>query len=95
MLIVSCIRFGNRDIVVINVRLKASYVPLYNLALHLFSFTMIDNYEVVDSSLQDLKRALFPSYNPEDIRELDTNKILATDVHGVKYLPGNIYIYII
>lgn len=47
-----------------------------------------DNYEVVDSSLDDIKRALFPTFAPQDIARLDANTTLVRDVHGVSYLPG-------
>jgi hypothetical protein len=43
---------------------------------------------VIDSSLDDLKRALFPSYSLAEIDRLDANKTLIRDVHGVSYLPG-------
>ena len=47
-----------------------------------------DNYEVVDESLRDIRFALEPTYSGCDISALDANKRLATDVQGVKYLPG-------
>ena len=50
--------------------------------------TTADNYEVVDSSLDDIKRALFPTFSPPDIARLDANTTLVRDVHGVSYLPG-------
>ncbi len=45
-------------------------------------------YEVIDSSLADIKYALDPTYTPEDVAVLDKRSTLATDVMGVKYLPG-------
>jgi len=42
----------------------------------------------VDSSLDDIKRALFPTFAPQDIARLDANTTLVRDVHGVSYLPG-------
>ena len=43
---------------------------------------------MVDSSLDDIKRALFPSFSPLEIARLDSNTTLVRDVHGVSYLPG-------
>ena len=34
-------------------------------------YCLPDSYEVVDSSLEDIKRALDPRYSPEDIATLD------------------------
>jgi len=51
-------------------------------------FCLPDNYEVLDSSLDDIKRALFPSFPPSAIARLDSNTTLVRDVHGVSYLPG-------
>lgn len=51
-------------------------------------FCLPDNYEVLDSSLDDIKRALFPSFTSAAIAQLDTNTTLVRDVHGVSYLPG-------
>ncbi|KAG5184893.1 hypothetical protein JKP88DRAFT_257423 [Tribonema minus] len=51
-------------------------------------YCLPDNYEVVDSSLDDIKRALFPSYAPRDMAALDRNTTLARDQYGVAYLPG-------
>ena len=47
-----------------------------------------DMYEVIDSSLSDIKYALDPSYTLDEIEKLDQRSTLATDVMGVKYLPG-------
>lgn len=43
---------------------------------------------MLDSSLDDIKRALFPTFTPQDIARLDANTTLVRDVHGVSYLPG-------
>lgn len=51
-----------------------------------------DNYEVIDSSLDDIKRALFPSFTRADIDRLDSNTTLKRDVYGVSYLPGRAYL---
>ena len=47
-----------------------------------------DLYEVIDSSLDDIRFALSPKYTEEDISVLDKKSTLATDVMGVQYLPG-------
>lgn len=47
-----------------------------------------DSYEVVDSSLEDIKRALDPRFTPKDITNLDKNTTLSRDQYGVAYLPG-------
>ena len=51
-------------------------------------YCLPDNYEVVDSSLDDVIRCLRPSFTPERISQLDKVATLARDVHGVAYLPG-------
>jgi len=51
-------------------------------------FCLPDSYEVLDSSLDDIKRALFPSFPPSAIARLDSNTTLIRDVHGVSFLPG-------
>lgn len=43
---------------------------------------------MIDSSLDDIKRALFPSFTLADIDRLDSNTTLKRDVYGVSYLPG-------
>jgi U4/U6.U5 tri-snRNP-associated protein 2 len=43
---------------------------------------------VVDSSLDDIRKALFPTFSKADIARLDGNKSLVRDVHGVSFLPG-------
>jgi len=52
------------------------------------SFCLPDNYEVIDTSLDDVKRCLAPKYNLSEISLLDENDSLARDVNGVAYLPG-------
>ncbi|CAN0023950.1 unnamed protein product [Ectocarpus sp. 12 AP-2014] len=51
-------------------------------------YCLPDSYEVVDSSLEDIKRALDPRYSPEGIAALDKNTTLSRDQYGVAYLPG-------
>jgi U4/U6.U5 tri-snRNP-associated protein 2 len=51
-------------------------------------FCLPDNYEIVDSSLDDIKACLAPAYSLADLKQLDRNKDVARDVHGMTYLPG-------
>jgi U4/U6.U5 tri-snRNP-associated protein 2 len=51
-------------------------------------YCLPDNYEVSDSSLDDIVRALRPSFSVEQISRLNANKNLARDIFGVSYLPG-------
>jgi len=51
-------------------------------------YCLPDNYEVVDSSLDDIVRALSPSFNPTEAARLNYNTTLARDIFGVSYLPG-------
>ncbi|CAN0268739.1 unnamed protein product, partial [Hapterophycus canaliculatus] len=51
-------------------------------------YCLPDSYEVVDSSLEDIKRALDPRYSPKAIEALDKNTTLSRDQYGVAYLPG-------
>lgn len=52
------------------------------------AYCLPDNYEVVDSSLEDVQRCLSPAYTLNSVAELNANSSLARDVHGVSYLPG-------
>lgn len=51
-------------------------------------YCLPDNYEVVDSSLDDVVRCLQPKFAPKRVEALDATATLARDVHGVAYLPG-------
>ena len=51
-------------------------------------YCLPDNYEVSDSSLDDIVRALRPSFSTEQIASLNSNTTLARDIFGVSYLPG-------
>ncbi|CAM9119113.1 unnamed protein product, partial [Heterosigma akashiwo] len=53
-------------------------------------YCLPDNYEVVDSSLADVGRALAPQFSEEQLAALDGSSTLARDVFGVAYLPGYI-----
>ena len=52
------------------------------------TFCLPDGYEVLDSSLDDVKKCLSPTFSPSDILHLNQNSSLARDVYGVNYLPG-------
>lgn len=51
-------------------------------------YCLPDNYEVIDSSLDDIRKALRPTFTSDQISKLSANKNLAHDVFGVAYLPG-------
>ncbi|CAN0160953.1 unnamed protein product, partial [Phaeothamnion confervicola] len=51
-------------------------------------YCLPDAYEVVDSSLADIKRALDPRFSAADVARLDNNTTLVRDQYGVAYLPG-------
>lgn len=51
-------------------------------------YCLPDNYEVIDSSLDDIKRCVAPTFSVRELQLLDSNTTLARDVHGVAYLPG-------
>lgn len=51
-------------------------------------YCLPDSYEVIDSSLDDIKASLDPRFTPEQIASLDHSSTLARDVYGVAYLPG-------
>jgi U4/U6.U5 tri-snRNP-associated protein 2 len=52
------------------------------------AYCLPDGYEIIDSSLDDVKRCLDPRFTKEEISLLNSNTSLARDVHGVSYLPG-------
>lgn len=47
-----------------------------------------EDYEIVDSSLDDISAALHPTFTEADISELDKNSELSRDWFGRRYLPG-------
>ena len=52
-------------------------------------YCLPDGYLVHDSSLDDIKRCLLPTFTTEELATLSSsNTTLARDVHGVSYLPG-------
>lgn len=52
------------------------------------AFCLPDGYEVIDQSLDDVKKCLSPNYTTEEIELLNRNASLARDVYGISYLPG-------
>ena len=52
------------------------------------AFCLPDGYEILDSSLDDVKKCLAPTFTKQDISVLNKNFSLARDVYGVNYLPG-------
>uniref|UniRef100_A0A1B6DHZ2 Ubiquitin carboxyl-terminal hydrolase 39 n=1 Tax=Clastoptera arizonana TaxID=38151 RepID=A0A1B6DHZ2_9HEMI len=51
-------------------------------------YCLPDNYEIVDSSLDDIKYVLNPTFTSEQIRQLDTSDKLSRAIDGTLYLPG-------
>lgn len=47
-----------------------------------------DGYEIVDPSLDDIKRAFKPVYTKEEIAQIDNQTDLSRDLFGRRYLPG-------
>ncbi|CAH2068315.1 unnamed protein product, partial [Iphiclides podalirius] len=58
------------------------------LNLHTLKFYCLpDNYEVIDSSLNDIKYVLNPIFTPEQIKQLDTNTKMSRAIDGTMYMP--------
>lgn len=51
-------------------------------------FCLPDGYEVLDSSLQDIREALRPTFTEQQILQLDSQRNPARDLLGRPYLPG-------
>ncbi|KAN0031805.1 hypothetical protein ACTFIV_005672 [Dictyostelium citrinum] len=51
-------------------------------------YCLPDDYEVIDSSLDDIKYLLNPTFTNEQIKELDSNTKLSRALDDSKYLPG-------
>ena len=43
---------------------------------------------MIDSSIDDVKNSLAPSFTDKEIMNLNKNFSLARDVYGINYLPG-------
>jgi U4/U6.U5 tri-snRNP-associated protein 2 len=52
------------------------------------TFCLPDGYEIIDSSLDDVKSCLSPVFSSTEIKSLNQNSSLSRDVYGVRYLPG-------
>jgi U4/U6.U5 tri-snRNP-associated protein 2 len=67
--------------------LQANHHVFINL--HSFKvYCLPDNYEVNDSSLEDVKYVLNPTYTLEQAKNLDSNLELSRALDGTEYLPG-------
>lgn len=51
-------------------------------------YCLPDDYEIADSSLEDISAALHPTFTKQEIQGLDENTKLARDWFGRRYLPG-------
>ncbi len=63
----------------------------HNVFIHLQrgSFWCLpDDYEIIDSSLNDIKYAFKPVYSKSEIDEIDRQTSLSRDLFGKRYLPG-------
>ncbi|KAL0281029.1 UNVERIFIED_CONTAM: hypothetical protein PYX00_002148 [Menopon gallinae] len=59
------------------------------LNLHTLKFYCLpDNYEIIDSSLDDIKYVLNPTFTTEQINNLDKSDKLSRAIDGTLYLPG-------
>ncbi|KAG8224993.1 hypothetical protein J437_LFUL006004 [Ladona fulva] len=59
------------------------------LNLHTLKFYCLpDNYEIIDSSLDDIKYVLNPTFTQEQIDALDVSDKLSRAIDGTMYLPG-------
>lgn len=59
------------------------------LNLHLLKFYCLpDNYEIIDSSLEDIKYLLQPIFSKEHIKKLDTTFKVSRALNGTTYIPG-------
>ncbi|KAI8814885.1 hypothetical protein BJ742DRAFT_887602 [Cladochytrium replicatum] len=60
------------------------YINLHNLKVYILP----DGYEVTDTSLNDIKYVLKPSFSKEKVAALDTNGSFSYDLNNKRYLPG-------
>ncbi|KAJ8676283.1 hypothetical protein QAD02_012070 [Eretmocerus hayati] len=59
------------------------------LNLHTLKFYCLpDNYEIIDSSLDDIKYVLNPTFDKAQIQQLDLNDKLSRAIDGSMYSPG-------
>ena len=52
------------------------------------AYCLPDNYEIYDTSLDDIKKCLNPKYSIETIQLLNESTSLAHDIYNIAYLPG-------
>jgi len=60
------------------------FINLYNMKI----YCLPDDYEVIDSSLEDIKYLLNPTFTTEQITKLDKNVNRSRCLDGTDYLPG-------
>jgi U4/U6.U5 tri-snRNP-associated protein 2 len=65
----------------------ASHFVFLHLTQQTF-YCLPDNYEIHDSSLDDIRNALHPTYTAQDVAQLDDNTELSRDLFGRLYRPG-------
>ncbi|OTF80027.1 hypothetical protein BLA29_013212, partial [Euroglyphus maynei] len=59
------------------------------LNLHTLKFYCIpDNYQIIDSSLDDIVYVLKPTFSSIEIKKLNSNNKLSIAYDGTAYLPG-------
>ncbi|XP_046392366.1 U4/U6.U5 tri-snRNP-associated protein 2 [Ischnura elegans] len=61
---------------------------VYLNLLTLKFYCLPDNYEIIDSSLDDIKYVLNPTFTQEQIDALDVSDKLSRAIDGTMYLPG-------
>lgn len=60
------------------------YLHLANGTFH----CLPDDYEIIDSSLDDIRLALHPTFSQQDVAQIDSSSALSRDLFGRRYLPG-------
>lgn len=72
-----------------------AYVHALEVGHHIFInldtlrvYCLPDNYEVIDSSLDDIRFVLRPTYTPEQIRAIEQNARPSRALDGQTYVPG-------
>ncbi|GAB6018857.1 U4/U6.U5 tri-snRNP-associated protein 2 [Chamberlinius hualienensis] len=51
-------------------------------------YCLPDNYEIIDSALDDIKYVLQPTFTVQQIKSIDNNDRLSRAIEGTTYLPG-------
>lgn len=72
-----------------------AYMHSVSLGHHVFLnlntlkfYCLPDNYQIIDSSLDEIVYVLKPTFSPNDIKKLNTNSKLSIAYDGTAYLPG-------